>query len=96
MKIPKEACEVLKFLFLSFLAKTPSSFTGKSPINLLMILPMLLGYVVGAIGIYTLLYKLSPMMVEDQAIPTTAAGTTFQAEVIELFPREESDQRKVA
>jgi hypothetical protein len=61
-----------------------------------MILPMLLGYVVGAIGIYTLLYKLSPMMSEDQALPTTTAGTKFQAEVIELFPREESDQRKVA
>lgn len=61
-----------------------------------MLVPMLLGYVVGAVGIYTLLYKLSPMVAEDYV-----AEANGRVEVIDLFPggqvaEDTVEQRKAA
>ena len=51
-----------------------------------MLIPMLLGYFVGAVGIYTLLYKVSPVITDDYAMQTNASGVGERVEVIELFP----------
>ena len=51
-----------------------------------MLIPMLLGYFVGAVGIYTLLYKVSPVVTDDYAAQTNASEAGERVEVIELFP----------
>lgn len=59
-----------------------------------MLLPMLLGYVVGAVGIYTLLYKFAPTVAEDRAFAYGDHDRLEAAEIIELFPTRE--QRNAA
>jgi hypothetical protein len=63
-----------------------------------MLIPMLLGYVVGSVGIYTLLYKVSPVVTDDHMTRLNASGDGVQQfEVIELFGAEETaEQRKAA
>ncbi|MBS1703707.1 MAG: hypothetical protein JST12_18735 [Armatimonadetes bacterium] len=55
---------------------------------------MLLGYVVGAVGIYTLLYKFAPTVAEDRAFAYRDHDRLEAAEIIELFPTRE--QRNAA
>jgi hypothetical protein len=58
---------------------------------------MLLGYVVGSVGIYALLYKVSPVVTDDRVAQLNASGEATHVEVIELFPSEQSsDQSKAA
>ena len=47
-----------------------------------VIAPMLLGYLVGSVGIYTLLYKVSPVVSED----INGQASVHEPEIIELFP----------
>ena len=62
-----------------------------------MLVPMLLGYIVGAVGTYALLYKLAPVVSDDYATQTNASGVDGRVEVLELFPSNEvGDERKVA
>lgn len=65
-----------------------------------MLVPALLGYIVGAVGVYTLLYKLSPVVADDRDARVLASNQGGHAEIIELFPRrvdEDHDQvRKAA
>ncbi|MEI7984258.1 MAG: hypothetical protein WCI55_01420 [Armatimonadota bacterium] len=62
-----------------------------------MLAPLLLGYVVGAVGIYSLLYKISPVVTDDHVARLNASGDASHVETIELFPAERSaDQRKAA
>ena len=56
---------------------------------------MLIGYVVGAVGIYTILYKLSPVVADDLVMQSNTPTMNGRVEVIELFP-DSSEQRKVA
>jgi hypothetical protein len=59
--------------------------------------PLLLGYVVGAVGIYALLYKLSPVVTDDNVMQSNVSGEATHVEVIELFPSETSvEQVKAA
>jgi len=46
-----------------------------------VIAPMLLGYLVGSVGIYTLLYKVSPVVSDD----INGQGSVHEPEIIELF-----------
>lgn len=59
-----------------------------------MILPMVLGYVVGAVGAYTLLYRKAPVIEEEffegKGLDQTLTETT---EVIELFSEEETARK---
>lgn len=57
-----------------------------------MLVPALLGYIVGAVGVYTLLYKLSPVVADDRDARVFASNQSGQAEVIELFPRRIDDE----
>lgn len=57
-----------------------------------MLIPLVLGYVVGAAGFYTLLSKTAPVLEVETASNRT--GTGEHAEVIELFPDQE--ERKAA
>jgi len=66
-----------------------------------MLVPMLIGYVVGAVGIYTLLYKLSPMVTEDRVTQLSASGMDGRVEIIDLFSGSQTSddangQRKAA
>ncbi len=62
-----------------------------------MLAPLLLGYVVGAVGIYSLLYKISPVVTDDHVAQQNASDDGSHIETIELFPAEHSaDQRKAA
>ena len=56
-----------------------------------MLVPLVLGYVVGAVGIYTLLYKLSPVTPEDKLTLTHAPQSIGSTDVIELFPRRQNE-----
>ena len=49
----------------------------------------------GAVGIYTVLYKLSPVVTEDLAMQSNASGVNGRVEIIELFP-DSGEQRKAA
>ena len=51
------------------------------------VVPMLLGYAMGAIGVYALLYRFAPIQAEDAA---THAGRT---QVINLFEDESAVRR---
>ena len=58
---------------------------------------MLLGYVVGAVGVYSLLLRLSPVVTDDRMAHNMAPEASVRVEVIELFPAENpSDQLKAA
>ena len=63
-----------------------------------MLVPMLLGYLVGAVGVYTLLLRLSPVVTDDRVAHLGAPERgTLHVEVIELFPSgQPSDQAKAA
>lgn len=61
-----------------------------------MLAPLLLGYVVGAVGIYALLYKISPVVAEDRVAQFNAPDGTTHVEVIELFPTEQSSEQTKA
>ncbi len=62
-----------------------------------MLVPMLLGYLVGAVGVYSLLLKLSPVVTDDHVAQFNAPEGSAHVEVIELFPAEmQSDQSKAA
>ena len=62
-----------------------------------MLVPMLLGYLVGAVGIYTLLLKLSPVVTDDHAAQIIAPEGDVHVEVIELFPSgQPADHAKAA
>ena len=64
-----------------------------------MLVPALLGYIVGAVGIYTLLYKLSPVVAVDREVRNLASNGNGHTEIIELFPRyvsENSDEARKA
>ena len=63
------------------------NFCELVPINLVMLVPMLLGYLVGAVGVYTLLLRLSPVVVEDRMAHNMAPEADAHVEVIELFPQ---------
>ena len=52
-----------------------------------MLIPLVLGYVVGAAGFYTLLSKTAPVLEVEGASNATGAGE--HSEVIELFPDQE-------
>lgn len=52
-----------------------------------MLIPLVLGYVVGAAGFYTLLSKTAPVLEVEGAL--TVTGTGEHSEVIELFPDQE-------
>lgn len=52
-----------------------------------MIIPLVLGYVVGAVAMYTLLVKFAPVVEEEIAAVATASGETMY-----LF----DEQRKAA
>ncbi|MEI7576015.1 MAG: hypothetical protein WCK51_03915 [Armatimonadota bacterium] len=52
-----------------------------------MLIPLVLGYVVGAAGFYTLLSKTAPVLEVEGASTMTGAGE--HSEVIELFPDQE-------
>ena len=57
---------------------------------------MLLGYVVGAVGVYSLLLRLSPVVTDDRMAHSMMPESSARVEVIELFPAEASDQLKAA
>lgn len=58
-----------------------------------VIAPMLLGYLVGSVGIYTLLYQVSPVVSDD----IDGQDTVHQPEIIELFSdSHQADQAKAA
>lgn len=60
-----------------------------------MILPMILGYVVGAVGAYTLLFRNTPVIEEEFFEGKNSDGST--AEMVELFPSTDvSAERKAA
>ncbi len=46
-----------------------------------VIAPMLLGYLVGSVGIYTLLYKVSPVVSDD----INGQAAVHEPEIIKLF-----------
>jgi hypothetical protein len=52
-----------------------------------MLIPLVLGYVVGAVGFYTLLSKTAPVIKVEGTSSMTGAGE--HSEVIELFPDQE-------
>ncbi len=52
-----------------------------------MIIPLVLGYVVGAVAMYTLLLKFAPVVEEEKAAVATVSGDTLY-----LF----EEQRKAA
>jgi ABC-type Fe3+ transport system permease subunit len=85
---PIASCPILANLL-----KTRCSFELKHPITLVMIVPLVLGYVVGAVGFYTLLNKTASAHQEE--------GIAFRsenpqgAEVFELFPATQ-EERKAA
>ena len=58
-----------------------------------MLTPLLLGYVVGAVGIYALLYKLSPVVTDDYVMQSSASSDVKHVEVIELFPVDQSTDK---
>jgi hypothetical protein len=63
----------------------------------IVLTPLILGYVVGAVGIYALLYKLSPVVADDRVMPSNASGEATHVEVIELFPTDQQvEQIKAA
>lgn len=59
-----------------------------------MLIPMLLGYVLGGVGVYCLLTKYAPVVNEDPVTTRLENNGSGEAEIIELFPQH--DQRKVA
>lgn len=59
--------------------------------NRIVLAPLLLGYVAGAVGIYALLVKFSPVLTDDHVTLSTASGEATHVEVIELFPADKSD-----
>lgn len=62
-----------------------------------MLVPMLLGYLVGSAGIYFLLYKMSPVVAEDYVAQNNAPESDERVEIIELFPMgSPEDQVKAA
>lgn len=68
---------------------------GISPITHLMILPLVLGYVVGAVGAYTMLFRNAPVIEEEFFEGKNADGST--AELVELFPNTDvTAERKAA
>lgn len=63
----------------------------------MMLVPMLLGYLVGSVGIYFLLYKVSPVVTEDHVARFDAPEGDGHVEVIELFPSgQPANQAKAA
>ena len=63
------------------------SFGADWPITPVMLIPLVLGYVIGAAGFYTLLSKTAPVLEVEGASTMTGAGE--HSEVIELFPDQE-------
>ena len=57
-----------------------------------MLIPLVLGYVVGAVGFYTLLSKTAPILEVEGTSNMTGAGE--HSEVVELVPDQE--ERKAA
>ncbi|MDH4387371.1 MAG: hypothetical protein QE269_01455 [Fimbriimonas sp.] len=55
-----------------------------------MLIPLVLGYVVGAVGFYTLLSKTAPVIKVEGTSSMTGAGE--HSEVIELFPDQEEQK----
>jgi hypothetical protein len=51
-----------------------------------MLVPLVLGYVVGAVGMYSFLANAAPVLAEEEA---THPAVGYETEVIELFPAEE-------
>jgi hypothetical protein len=62
----------------------------------IVLAPLLLGYVVGAVGIYSLLYKISPVVTDDHVTQSNASGDVSHVEIIELFPAERSAEQSKA
>jgi hypothetical protein len=56
-----------------------------------MLAPLVLGYVIGAVGFYSLLHK-TAMVVDEKA--ATASGSR-ETEIVELFPARQ-EERKAA
>lgn len=70
---------------------------GKLTNNPIVLAPLILGYVVGSVGIYAFLYKVSPVVTDDRVTQSNASGDATHVEIIELFPSESSrDQQKAA
>ena len=61
-----------------------------------MLVPMLLGYLVGAVGIYTLLLRLSPVVTDDHVAQFMAPQGDGHVEIIELFPAEQATEQAKA
>lgn len=55
-----------------------------------MLIPMLIGYVLGGAGIYFLLTKFAPVVSEDPVTLILENGGSGETEVIELFPQEQT------
>ncbi|HLP00248.1 MAG TPA: hypothetical protein VK171_16745 [Fimbriimonas sp.] len=53
-----------------------------------MLIPMLIGYVLGGAGIYFLLTRFAPVVAEDPVDLILENGGMGETEVIELFPQE--------
>lgn len=58
-----------------------------------MVVPLVLGYVIGAVGFYALLNKIAPVL-EVETATHPLSGSAEHTEVIELFPDQE--KRKAA
>ena len=56
-----------------------------------MLLPLVLGYVVGAVGVYAILYKSAPFIVdsESETVGHEVKHGFCDTTVIELFPEQE-------
>ena len=62
-----------------------------------MLVPTLLGYLVGSVGIYFLLYKVSPVVTEDHVARFDAPEGDGQVDIIELFQSgQTAEQAKAA
>jgi hypothetical protein len=58
---------------------------------------MLLGYVVGAVGVYSLLLRFSPVVTDDRMAHLVVPESSAHVEILELFPSGESaDQANAA
>jgi hypothetical protein len=56
-----------------------------------MVIPMILGYVVGAVAMYTILHRTAPVLADESGTHPVAE---FDTQIIELFPAKE--ERKAA
>lgn len=58
-----------------------------------MIFPMILGYIVGAAGAYTLLFRKAPVIEEEFFEGKDVTG--MPGEVVELFPQTGTDSSEI-